>query len=579
MLRFLILTGFIFICIPSSFGQVNSKTTTQPEKRIALIIGNGNYIGSTLANPENDARSMAEVLKELSFDIHKYENLNQSQMKRAIDEFGLKLKGYDVGLFYYAGHGIQAKGYNYLIPVDANLLTEEQVEYDCVRADRVLALMEKSGIKVNIIILDACRNNPFERSWTRSATGRGLAFMSAPRGTLIAYATAPGSTASDGTGKNGLYTSAILESIKMPEYTIIQMFQNVRNIVATKSNNQQMPWESTSLTGDFYFKYDIGRIVTEVSSTTTKDTTNKKLNDSESTLKTNAIQKPANMGIGITSGRNDSNIKSNFPLTSLNNNQPISNINEEAMGLNVYETTNPLNINEKSTYSSDKEELIVTKIKEQPSAINNNKTSDTNINEESTIDDISKLHNPNIKIVTDKVNNILYFGDTRLYTSNDNGKSWSALSPEFVDVYNRLDNLPDTITYIEPNTKVNGEIAVGTKGGSVHFSKDNGKSWKKVHLSSVFIRQIIFSYTPSVFYILASNTLEKSEDVYLIYRCSFNTNYPFDKSFYVYLTKGTPVPNILMGNEVDNLSIKTIRNTYSFNINRIPKNKAALTLN
>ena len=234
-------------------GQLPGQAKDQSEKRMALVIGNGNYIGSTLSNPENDARAMGDALRKLGFTVSEYENLSQSQIKKVIDDFGLKLKGNDVGLFYYAGHGIQAKGYNYLIPVDARLNTEEQVEYDCVRADRVLSLMETSGTKVNIIILDACRNNPFERSWTRAATGKGLAFMSAPRGTLIAYATAPGSTASDGAGRNGLYTSALLESLAIPDITIIQMFQNVRNIVVEKSQEQQTPWESTSLTADFYF--------------------------------------------------------------------------------------------------------------------------------------------------------------------------------------------------------------------------------------------------------------------------------------------------------------------------------------
>ena len=248
ILLFLIIHYFIL----NTSGQTTTPKTIS-EKRIALVIGNGNYLSSMLANPENDARSMAEVLRKMGFKVFEYENLNQGQMKKAIDDFGLKIKGNDVSLFYYAGHGIQAKGFNYIIPVDAQLKTEEQVEYDCVRADRIMALMEKSGTKVNIIILDACRNNPFERSWTRAATGRGLAFMNAPGGTLIAYATAPGSTASDGSGKNGLYTSAILESIQTPGLTIIQVFQQVRKIVAQKSNNQQIPWESTSLTGDFYF--------------------------------------------------------------------------------------------------------------------------------------------------------------------------------------------------------------------------------------------------------------------------------------------------------------------------------------
>jgi hypothetical protein len=223
------------------------------KKRIALLIGNGAYINSILANPENDAREFKNALIRFGFDVVEYENLNQIQMKKAIDEFGVRLKNYDVGLFYYAGHGIQSKGINYLIPVDAILGSEQQVEYDCVQADRILGAMEASGAKVNIIILDACRNNPFERSWTRAISGKGLAYMNAPGGTLIAYATAPGSTASDGSGKNGLYTSAILESIKIPNITILQMFQNVRSIVSQKSNKQQIPWESTSLTGDFYF--------------------------------------------------------------------------------------------------------------------------------------------------------------------------------------------------------------------------------------------------------------------------------------------------------------------------------------
>jgi WD40 repeat protein len=239
--------------LPDNIPVVVSQTNVSTQKRIALVIGNGTYVNSILANPENDAREFKNVLAQYGFDVIEYENLNQIQMKKAIDEFGLKLKNYDVGLFYYAGHGIQSKGFNYLIPVDAVLNSEQEVEYDCVQADRVLGEMEASGAKVNIMILDACRNNPFERSWTRATSGKGLAYMNAPSGTLIAYATAPGSTASDGGGSNGLYTSAILESIRIPNLTILQMFQNVRSIVSQKSNKQQIPWESTSLTGDFYF--------------------------------------------------------------------------------------------------------------------------------------------------------------------------------------------------------------------------------------------------------------------------------------------------------------------------------------
>jgi len=236
----------------SVFSQNSNKSGS--EKRLALVIGNAKYTFSgELGNPENDAKAMKTALLQVGFDVYEYENLTQSQMKAAIDDFGKKLKNYSIGLFFYAGHGIQSKGFNYLIPVDANLQTEQQIEYDCVQADRVLGLMEAAGSPVNIVILDACRNNPFERSWARSTEGGGLAFMNAPGGSLIAYATSPGRTASDGAGSNGLYTSALLENIKKPDMNILQMFQSVRRTVSEKSLKKQIPWESTSLTSDFYF--------------------------------------------------------------------------------------------------------------------------------------------------------------------------------------------------------------------------------------------------------------------------------------------------------------------------------------
>ncbi|HVN59168.1 MAG TPA: caspase domain-containing protein [Bacteroidales bacterium] len=228
--------------------------TSSAERRLALVIGNAGYLHSpALANPVNDARSMKDALQSLGFDVFEYEDVNQSQMKEAIDKFGTRLKNYSVGLFFYSGHGIQSKGANYLIPVDANIQSEQQIEYDCVQADRVLGFMEAAGSKVNIVILDACRNNPFERSWSRAVEGSGLAFMNAPTGSLIAYSTSPGRTASDGSGSNGLYTAALLENLKTPDVTILQMFQNVRRSVSDKSYKQQIPWESTSLTNDFFF--------------------------------------------------------------------------------------------------------------------------------------------------------------------------------------------------------------------------------------------------------------------------------------------------------------------------------------
>ena len=247
----------------SSFKElsINRKSETLAidihfkEKRLALIIGNSNYThGGSLANPINDARSMKMTLEDLGFTVIKYEDSTQKKMKIAIDEFGRKLRDYDVGLFFYAGHGVQVKGNNYLIPVDAKLENENDVEYDTVRADRVLTKMENAGSKTNIVILDACRDNPFERSWRRGTKGSGLVFMDAPSGSIIAYATSPGNTASDGTGTNGIYTSAILSHIQTPSITIEQMFKLVRSTIMDWSDGKQVPWESTSLRGDFYFK-------------------------------------------------------------------------------------------------------------------------------------------------------------------------------------------------------------------------------------------------------------------------------------------------------------------------------------
>jgi uncharacterized caspase-like protein len=237
-----------------SLYSLEAQNNAGPEKRLALVIGNSAYTyAMELTNPVNDARAMKESLQKLGFDVDEYEDLDQAGLKRVIDFFGEKLKKYSVGLFFYAGHGIQSKGSNYLIPVNAKIESEQQIDYDCVQADRVLGQMEAAGSIINIVILDACRNNPFERSWSRAVNGNGLAFMNAPSGSLIAYSTSPGRTASDGSGSNGLYTAALLENLKTPGINILQMFQNVRRTVASKSDKQQIPWESTSLTNDFFF--------------------------------------------------------------------------------------------------------------------------------------------------------------------------------------------------------------------------------------------------------------------------------------------------------------------------------------
>src|SRR6185295_11482083 len=156
-----------------------------------------------------------------------------------------------VGLFYYAGHGMQVRGANYLIPVNADIEREDEVQFQAVDANAVLSKMDSAKNALNIMILDACRNNPFARSYRSGA--KGLAQMDAPSGTLISFATAPGSVASDGTGKNGLYTEHFLKAMHSPGMPIEQVFKQVRIGVTRATKDQQIPWESSSLKGDFSF--------------------------------------------------------------------------------------------------------------------------------------------------------------------------------------------------------------------------------------------------------------------------------------------------------------------------------------
>jgi hypothetical protein len=221
------------------------------ERRVALVIGNSAYQNSPLLNPANDARDMAATLRVLGFEVIEGENLSQREMENYIRLFGSKIRDGGVGLFYYAGHAIQINGINYLVPVGATITIEQEVKYESVDVGLVLAQMESARNGLNIVILDACRNNPFARSF-RSAS-QGLASMDAPRGTLIAYATSPGSTARDGDGRNGTYTEELLRSIRVPGLSIEQVFKKVRVAVVGRTNGSQTPWESSSLVGDFYF--------------------------------------------------------------------------------------------------------------------------------------------------------------------------------------------------------------------------------------------------------------------------------------------------------------------------------------
>lgn len=234
---------------------------TAKDKRIALVIGNAKYRESVLKNPVNDAHAMARVLRAFGFDVIERTDVTQKEMNRAITLFGEKLSSGGVGLFYYAGHGMQVRGKNFLVPVDAMIEGESAVRSESVDLD--LVLDQLSATRVGMVILDACRNNPFERSF-RSGAGGGLAQVDAPKGVLVAYATAPGKVAADGTGKHGLYTSELLRALEEPGRRIEDVFKQVRVRVASATNDQQIPWESSSLTGDFFFsKPTQGRVTGE----------------------------------------------------------------------------------------------------------------------------------------------------------------------------------------------------------------------------------------------------------------------------------------------------------------------------
>ncbi|TIH18475.1 caspase family protein [Marinifilum sp. JC120] len=220
-------------------------------ERYALVIGNSAYKNAPLKNPANDARDMGNTLRRLGFNVILVNNGRLRDMEQAMDRFYASLQKGGVGLFYYAGHGMQVGGRNYLIPVDATVKSESDVRYECLDAGRILGKMEDAGNALNIVILDACRNNPFARSF-RSAQ-RGLARMDAPTGSIVAYSTAPGSVAADGSGRNGVYTKYLLQFLMQPGLDISDVFFYTRKGVVQETGGGQVPWESSSLVDRFYF--------------------------------------------------------------------------------------------------------------------------------------------------------------------------------------------------------------------------------------------------------------------------------------------------------------------------------------
>jgi hypothetical protein len=220
------------------------------DRRIALIIGNNAYSSGPLKNPVNDATDMAAMLKKLGFVVMLKKNASLQEMEEAVEAFGNLLKRGGVGLFYYAGHGVQVNGTNYLLPIGVKINKESDIKYLAVDANKILDEMAAANNGLNIVLLDACRDNPFTRSF-RNAT-RGLAIVgSAPSGTFISYSTSPGNVAHDGNGRNSPYTAALLKHIGEPGLSINDVFMKVRQNV--RKGTGQTPWELSSLEGNFYF--------------------------------------------------------------------------------------------------------------------------------------------------------------------------------------------------------------------------------------------------------------------------------------------------------------------------------------
>tara|TARA_Y100001958_G_scaffold91703_1_gene62524 strand:- start:6344 stop:8515 length:2172 start_codon:yes stop_codon:yes gene_type:complete len=226
------------------------------EKRLALVIGNANYDKGPLENPVNDARLIANTLDSLNFDVILKENIStKTEFIRSIREFGMKRPDYDVAFVYYAGHGIQIENENFLLPINEEFTSEYDVLDFGVSVQNIMRYLESQTDEVNILILDACRDNPYESTWntTRSLKGSGLAKIPAPTGSLIAFSTDAGQTAPDGDGENSVYTLSLAKNMLIEDISIDQVFRNVRSEVLTETDGMQRPVEATQLTGQSFY--------------------------------------------------------------------------------------------------------------------------------------------------------------------------------------------------------------------------------------------------------------------------------------------------------------------------------------
>jgi hypothetical protein len=233
------------------FGWCSQAHAQAQETRVALVIGNSNYKNSPLKNPVNDARDMATKLRGLGFTVIERNNLVVKQIGSTLREFRSKLTPGSVALVYYAGHGLQIKGDNYFPTVDADITGEEDVPNQSLAMKQIMDVLGDAKTRLNLVFLDACRDNPYSRSF-RSAS-KGLSKENAPSGTLISFATRPGSVAADGVGRNGLYTGALLEAMDNKGQPIEQILKRVVTSVKAGSRNQQEPWMEGSIEGEFCF--------------------------------------------------------------------------------------------------------------------------------------------------------------------------------------------------------------------------------------------------------------------------------------------------------------------------------------
>jgi curli biogenesis system outer membrane secretion channel CsgG len=220
--------------------------------RVALVIGNGKYASAPLVNSVNDSRAMAQSLREMGFTVIERENITSKQIPATLREFRTSLTPGSVALFFYAGHGLQIKGTNYLPAVDAEINSEDDVPMQSIDLNRILDILAESKTRLNLLFLDACRNNPYARSMRSGVTG--LAKVDAPSGTLISFATRPGSTASDGSGGHGVYTEQLLGQMREPNVPVEQVLKRVGASVKRATRGAQEPWMEGSIEGDFYFR-------------------------------------------------------------------------------------------------------------------------------------------------------------------------------------------------------------------------------------------------------------------------------------------------------------------------------------